>query len=986
VLFQITDQDYLSNVTNIIGGTGVDTLKFSRDGVSITDENVANLTSIDVLRTANGNNRFLFDDAYLIAGIETIIGGTGRDTIDMASDMLYTPGSDADIITVDVSAGAGYTLVSTTHNFAYAKVIGSSANKGAVIVDGANLFDNDFVNMYQGNIGTLTMRDQTPVIVTLAEMAAASGLNQLQLGGGGDLVDVTDFTKELTIRGAAGNDIVTTSFAALSKLTFIGGDDIDILSLADAEARSITSLSGDFEAFALENGNNFVLLENEASRGGITRIIGGRGFDTLSAINLTTGIDFQVFGNRMGNGNTDASIQGGSGIDTLSVDFLNPSVLNNFTDFDFERVGSFGRLDGVGAIEAFNTQADGQNYTFGRNAFLAGIRTIYGHGGDVLVASTYDDDGDPATTNGPSLNFVFATSADLFGDTAAGFFRNTDITGSVNTRDTITLTTAQQTIFAGDFANHTGVERLVLADALNDILLGSTVALDADSENAGIQEVVFGVGRDILGFDSTINTSFTLQGGSGNDLAFLGDAAATLGDAAFTDWTSIEEFRVNVANGDNDITFGLQAQESGIVTMVGGANNDTLNASAYTTASVTLSGAAGDDSLLSGAASDSLFGGDGNDTLSGRAGNDTIVAGSGDDSITGGEGVDSLLGGDGNDTFEYTSLGALASDASVDGGANDDRIKFTGVVSYIITGEIDSAFAKVSGFEIVELATGVSNRFNLTTVVATAGIGTIVGGSGNDTIDAATALSAVSLSGAGGRDSIIGGFGSDNLLGGDGDDTIVGAQDDALLDGGADTTDDWLQVGSNFNDTGDGQIVNIEKVEVTATGLTVNLGDQTEGFNVIGFATGATTLLGGSGADTFTGGSGADWLQGTSALTAGANQIDTLTGDVGNDTFVLGDAVNAYYNTAVNGGDFAVITDFAAGDKLQLKTLDGAAAGNGYLIGNQIYGAVGSSNFYLYRDSNNNNAIEAGDNLIAAINSSVALTTVNLKSTHGLFV
>ena len=139
-----------------------------------------------------------------------------------------------------------------------------------------------------------------------------------------------------------------------------------------------------------------------------------------------------------------------------------------------------------------------------------------------------------------------------------------------------------------------------------------------------------------------------------------------------------------------------------------------------------------------------------------------------------------------------------------------------------------------------------------------------------------------------------------------------------------------------------------------------------------------------TGNDSLVGGNGTDCLHSPSAASAGANQIDTLTGESGNDTFVLGDTNNAYYNTAANGADYVVITDFAFGDILQLKDLDGAK--NGYLIGNAIYGAVGTSNYYLYRDSNNNGAIESGDNLIAAINSSVALTTANLKSTHGTFV
>jgi hypothetical protein len=52
-------------------------------------------------------------------------------------------------------------------------------------------------------------------------------------------------------------------------------------------------------------------------------------------------------------------------------------------------------------------------------------------------------------------------------------------------------------------------------------------------------------------------------------------------------------------------------------------------------------------------------------------------------------------------------------------------------------------------------------------------------------------------------------MGADNISAGGGNDTIVGTQDDALLDGGADTTGDWLKVGANFTSTGNAQIANI---------------------------------------------------------------------------------------------------------------------------------------------------------------------------------
>ena len=84
--------------------------------------------------------------------------------------------------------------------------------------------------------------------------------------------------------------------------------------------------------------------------------------------------------------------------------------------------------------------------------------------------------------------------------------------------------------------------------------------------------------------------------------------------------------------------------------------------------------------------------------------------------------------------------------------------------------------------------------------------------------------------------------------------------------------------------------------------------------------------------------------------------------------------------------DYAVITGFGSGSNLQLKTLDSGHAGNGYVIGAALYSAIGTSNYYLYTDDDNSGGANTGDNLIAAIDSSVALTTANLKLDYGFFV
>jgi Ca2+-binding RTX toxin-like protein len=215
---------------------------------------------------------------------------------------------------------------------------------------------------------------------------------------------------------------------------------------------------------------------------------------------------------------------------------------------------------------------------------------------------------------------------------------------------------------------------------------------------------------------------------------------------------------------------------------------------------------------------------------------------------------------------------------------NDAQIANIEKVEVTATGLTVNLGDQTEGFDVTGFATGAT---------------TFVGGSGADT-----------FTGGSGDDSISAGAGADNIVGGSGNDIIVGAQDDALLDGGTDTTGDKLQVGASFNDINDAQIANIEKVEVTATGLTVNLGDQTEGFDVTGFAAGATTFVGGVGADTFTGGSGAD------SITGGITGVDSIDAGDGRDTIVFADATDIATDATVIGGlgnDTISIADSGAG-------------------------------------------------------------------------
>jgi Ca2+-binding RTX toxin-like protein len=77
------------------------------------------------------------------------------------------------------------------------------------------------------------------------------------------------------------------------------------------------------------------------------------------------------------------------------------------------------------------------------------------------------------------------------------------------------------------------------------------------------------------------------------------------------------------------------------------------------------------------------------------------------------------------------------------------------------------------------------------------------------------------------------------------------------------------------------------------------------------------------GSDVITGTSAKETLLGVPAVSTllGRGSLDRLTGGGGDDLFVLGDARGRFYDDGTPGpgsADLAVITDFTAGDRLQL--------------------------------------------------------------------
>ncbi len=187
------------------------------------------------------------------------------------------------------------------------------------------------------------------------------------------------------------------------------------------------------------------------------------------------------------------------------------------------------------------------------------------------------------------------------------------------------------------------------------------------------------------------------------------------------------------------------------------------------------------------------------------------------------------------------------------------------------------------------------------TVKGSKGNDLIIGGKGTDTIDYFSLGGPVRLAPAGkvfkGAD---GSFGEDQLAGFE---TIIGSK------GGGDTIDASTATSGTVP-------INVNLALQTLSVINIP-GVGTQNFTVRNFedvnGTGIGDIItGDSKNNKLDGGGGDDILTGTIGSSARSNEVDTLTGGTGNDTFVLGSGDTLFYSSNKNA-DYAKITDFGNG-------------------------------------------------------------------------
>ena len=700
----------------------------------------------------------------------------------------------------------------------------------------------------------ITLEDDDIRFLTMGEetVSGTPGADRIDGLGGDD-----------SLSGLEGNDILwggadrDTLYGGAGDDTLYGGAGSDRLyGDAGIDTVSYATLTGGVNA-SLKTGYARSLIEGSDRLEGVENLTGGAGDDTLigaEGANLLIG---NAGNDSLDGGAGDDTLVGGTGDDIYEIDSLADVVTERegegtdtiITSISLTLAGQVENLQltGAGAISGTgnwlnnrltgNLRANTLTGGGGRDTLTGGQGndTLIGGGGVdwFIVDGGLDRVEDLGTGEVLVVNASAAASVTLVSD-----FTATSAT-VLNGRTTMVLADG----VSANLAQATGTRGVSLSAAANATatVLTGTQRADTLIGGAGADALTGGAEDDLL------------TGGAGNDTLTGGNGADTFtidaGSDQVTDLGGADVLNVAATASVQAVVRANYAATTASVirgtTEITLANGRTADLSAAQGArGVTLS-AEGNSlgSFMTGTGrADTLLGGEGNDTLNGGAGNDAIQGGVGNDILVGAVEDGLLDGGEGDDTLLTTASLAALSDAQI---IDIEQV-------FLMLDNLKADFStQTEAFRFQGYDSGASS------IIGGMGNDTVIGGTGNDT-----------LAGGKGDDRLEGGAGANSLSGGEGADTLVGFQSDVLLEGGA--GNDVLLVGATFTSVSDGQIQGIESMTLTATGIRLDLSGQTEDLVMTGFATGASTLIGGSGDDVLSGGSGND------SLVGGAG-IDTLS-------------------------------------------------------------------------------------------------------------
>jgi len=987
----------------LAGDGGVDTLTFASRSTAIT----ASLATQGVIGTDTSDDDTLSTLEHLVGGtgndtltgddnVNTISGGSGDDTINLragGSDAADGGANGANGDTLDYSDRSTGILINLNGSSAGGQTSTGFENANGTQGDdvitgdaGANRFegrggDDDFDGRAGNDIflGGETLEDGVGDKATYQTSTGGLGVTATLGGTGGItgsgeadqllelemLVGSDDGPDILTgdantnrLDGADGNDTIdggSASGAADASDTLIGGNGTDTASYGSRTTpvtASLTSATGG-QTGSLTEADTFTTIEN--LRGGSSTdtlsgstaansLFGGAGDDLLDGGSTMTGTadSSDILNGEGGTGDRVTyaprtvgvtATLGGAGGETASAEADTLTNLEAITGTILADVltGSSGAdtLDGAAGTDTLSGAAGNDTLNGSDDADTlnggADTDTLNGEdGGDALHGDAGTD-----TLNGGAGNDTLDDSAGT--DTLNGGADADDLDGGAGT-DVLNGGTGNDTLDGGSTTGG--------SDGGNDVLDGGADADTADytARTAGVTVTLGGTGgQTSTGEADTLTGLETLLGGAGGD-DLQGDALSNT---------------VNGGDGADLIDGGSAPGGTADVTdtLIGGGSGDTATYQRRTTGT-TASLAAGTggqtgsaeadafdaiENLTGGAAVD-LLTGDGNDnSLGGGAGSDELRGGGGNDTLSGGDDDDELRGETGNDALNG---GAGAHDVAtyVERGAGAP-----------VTVTVDATGGEVAESDTLSAVEDVTGGDGADTLIGSSGANTLRGGNGTDTISGAAGADIIhgndgndgALSGGAGNDEVYGDGGDDgNVAGGADYDLVDGGSGTNTLDGGASTGGaDRVDYGNRTgvvivdlttgSATADGASDTITGVENAFGGP---MGDTLTGSataNTLDGRGGNDTLEGRLGDDVLTGDSGTDRVSyadrtapadavtvdlgaGTGGLTAGGEAdtittVEDLTGGAGNDTLKGSTLANDV--VAADGDDTIDVSD-----------------------------------------------------------------------------
>ena len=911
-------------------------------------------TGTDSFTTGSGDDTFDASTSGSLDTVDTIVGGTGADTLTVAIANESIRPDITGVETIKITAAADTGTIDTRDM------------SGVTNYDNESSAGNTVLN-YLSTVPTVTLNtlaaDMT-LNFTDAALADASQSMTLNTNNSTGTITVTDgggTTNELETVVVNSTSLASTLTALVtdgvetSAVTITGDADLTVSSL-DALVATLTSsaFTGDLTltsdrtlAFTATTGSGADTITSNSTAAQI--ITTGAGADSYTggstvADSITLGAGNDSVTIATANLTSVDTIAGGTGTDSIIM-----SDAATVVDADFTNVTG---------VEQISSGNNALTLTLGTASQAAGLTTVTdgtgvttlsigaGHTGDVAVSLSTGNDTVNATVAANDL-YTGALTVTSAGASITGADTITGGTGSDNLKVTGTLSNAGATVvtnFETITANDTTTAVSITIDELT-VADGKTLHVDGSGLTTGVLTAVMsddnnginsvtgggaadlitasssdlgdtltgGAGNDTFTFadDADFTSLDTIAGGAGTDIITFGDADTVI-DSDFTNVTSVET--LTGFAGASDITVGPLATAAGIVTInTGGTTASTVTIPATHTGDLTVVSQVAGETVAAAATyagqltvkttadlqtTDTLTGGAGtSDTLNITADGTAMVAND-LDTVTLFEVVDLSFNGD----FSLTSASEMIATGKSMSWTGSGQT--TGAVTFVLSETTDTTSSQTvslggTGAHIITLGSGTDSYTYTYAGTGTHGVQTVTATAGTNTITTLDAADIITL-----------GTGVDTVSSGAGNDTINSATANLVstdtITAGAGTDTLALSNAATVVDADFTLITGLEKINSGNNNLTLTLGSASQ-------AAGLTTVTGGTGTNAITLGAGhtgavtVNLVAGTDTVTAtnytGALTVSMAADSLAGDTLTGGTGSSDKLSISADGTD-----------------------------------------------------------------------------------